>query len=91
MATRRDVELSRHLRQRSTESERKAWEMLRCRRCGGMKFRRQHPLGRYVVDFYCAELQLVIELDGAVHEEAGRANVDAIRTGELEAMGLTAT
>jgi very-short-patch-repair endonuclease len=59
---------------------------LRNRRLDGFKFRRQHAIGRFVVDFYCGEANLVIEVDGPVHR--GQAVVDAERQREIEARGL---
>ncbi|HET7025831.1 MAG TPA: DUF559 domain-containing protein [Gemmatimonadales bacterium] len=67
MPTKREIELARYLRRRATDAEREAWEMLRARRCHGMKFKRQEPLGNFIVDFYCPQLKLVIELDGPIH------------------------
>jgi very-short-patch-repair endonuclease len=60
--------------------------MLRNRRLGGLKFRRQVPFGHYVVDFYCAEHQLVVELDGQSHD--GRRQHDERRTAFLESQQL---
>ncbi len=76
---------ARELRRRATEAERVLWERLRNRRLGGLKFRRQHPLGPYIVDFYCAEHRLVIEVDGPIHER--QKERDALRTEYLEAYG----
>jgi len=64
------------------------WKCLRNRQLNGLKFRRQHPLGRYIADFYCAEARLVIELEGKVHSKAGQREYDKIRKEELEARGL---
>ncbi|MCP1642776.1 very-short-patch-repair endonuclease [Pseudomonas citronellolis] len=58
------TEFARELRRRQTDAERLLWSRLRDRRLLGWKFRRQVPLGPYVVDFYCHERQLVVELDG---------------------------
>src|SRR2546422_3653261 len=57
------------LRRVQTEAERKLWSPLRSRRLYDVKFRRQYPLGRYIVDFCCPERQLVIEIDGGVHRK----------------------
>ncbi|MDP3381323.1 MAG: DUF559 domain-containing protein [bacterium] len=57
------VELSKELRQQQTEAEEILWEVLRNRKLNNLKFRRQHPFGRYIADFYCDELRIVIELD----------------------------
>jgi very-short-patch-repair endonuclease len=66
---RHNVTAARDLRTRETSVEDLLWEELRGRRLDGMKFRRQHPIGAFVVDFWCAERRLVIELDGGVHAE----------------------
>ena len=63
--------------------------MLRARRCKGLKFKRQEPLGDFIVDFYCPQLKLVIELDGAIHAEPDQAEKDQLRTAALQALGLT--
>ena len=63
--------------------------MLRARRCHGMKFKRQEPLGNFIVDFYCPQLKLVIELDGPIHTAPDQAAKDELRTAELQALGLT--
>src|SRR5688572_16492351 len=61
-------EASRELRRRSTPTERQLWAVLRGRRFGGRRFRRQQPIGPYIVDFLCAEARLIIEIDGLIHE-----------------------
>jgi len=73
------------LRQTSTEAEQKLWYHLRAHRLKGLKFRRQHPVPPYVLDFYCAEAGLGIELDGSQHDEV----VDATRTAFLAGQGIT--
>lgn len=60
---------ARKLRKNPTEAERKLWTHLRLRQICGYKFRRQHPLGPYIVDFACLEKKLVIEVDGGQHDE----------------------
>ena len=70
----------------STPAERLLWRRLRNRQLAGFKFRRQHPVGPYIVDFLCAERGLAIELDGAVHD--GAQVDDAKREAELRATGL---
>ena len=57
----------RHLRKNSTNPERIIWQRLRSRQIGGFKFRRQHSIDKYIVDFFCLELDLIIEIDGDVH------------------------
>ncbi len=59
--------LCRELRQQQTPAEEFFWELVRDRRFEGYKFRRQHPLSRFIADFYCPELRLAVELDGSIH------------------------
>jgi very-short-patch-repair endonuclease len=77
--------LARGLRRRSTDAEQLIWQHLRARRLGGLKFRRQHPIGRYVVDFVCLECRLVVELDGSQHTDC---QTDEIRTRVLANAGF---
>ena len=79
--------IARVLRKRMTKEERRLWfEFLRLYE---VRFRRQKVIGRYIVDFYCAQAKLVIELDGSQHcEEEGRAK-DAERDAYLRGLGLT--
>ena len=83
----RGPSLPRTLRRNATEAERQLWRRLRNRQLGA-KFRRQQPLGRYVLDFYCHEHALVIEVDGAHHYQDQQAEADRDRTAWLEAVGL---
>ncbi|MCH8152514.1 MAG: endonuclease domain-containing protein [Planctomycetes bacterium] len=82
----RMTQRSRSLRRRSTYPERVLWYLLRNKQIKGLRFRRQHAVGRYVVDFYCPAAKLVVEVDGESH--AGRAEQDAKRSAYLEARGL---
>ena len=75
---------ARQLREFSTDAERRMWSALRDRRLSRYKFRRQHPIGRYIVDFACTEYRLVIELDGSQHADNA---ADARRTAWLESTG----
>jgi very-short-patch-repair endonuclease len=75
------------MRHEPTRPEWKLWRWLRSRRFGDYKFRRQYPVGRYVLDFYCHELKLAIELDGSPHEF--RSEYDEHRTAELRGYGIT--
>ncbi len=59
-------DLCRKLRRKPTDAEKVLWECLRSSRLKGLKFRRQHPLGRYMADFYCSEARLVIDLNGKI-------------------------
>jgi very-short-patch-repair endonuclease len=77
-------ERARQLRRDLTIPERLLWGLLRDRRLAGVKFRRQHPIGPYVVDFYCVSRGLVVELDGQSHADAGRE--DQIRQNYLESV-----
>jgi very-short-patch-repair endonuclease len=80
------LERARKLRGRQTPAEEILWECLRGRKLHDAKFRRQHNIDRFIVDFYCHEARLVIEVDGSVH--AGREDVDAERQRMLENFGL---
>ncbi|MCL5994855.1 MAG: endonuclease domain-containing protein, partial [Chloroflexi bacterium] len=71
---------SRALRQQQTDAEKHLWRLLRDRQFHGAKFRRQHPIGNYILDFYCHEAKLAIELDGSQHAEPDQAAHDAVRT-----------
>lgn len=78
----------RELRQSSTKAEKILWEYLRNRKLDGLKFRRQHPIDKFIADFYCHEEKLVVELDGAVHDEKMNAQYDQTRTYELAGSGI---
>ncbi len=62
-----NIPSARRLKREQTASERLLWEALRDRRFEGLKFRRQHAVYAYVLDFFCAELMLAVEVDGGVH------------------------
>ncbi len=83
----RMTQRSRSLRRGSTYPERILWSVLRNKQLKGLQFRRQHAVGRYVVDFYCPGAKLVVEVDGESH--TGRAQQDAKRSAYLEGRGLT--
>jgi very-short-patch-repair endonuclease len=74
------------LRHAPTPAEELLWRRIRDRQISGAKFRRQHAIGVYVVDFYCAEAKLVVEIDGPIHEHQQQA--DANRQAFLESQGL---
>ena len=76
------------LRINSTKEEILLWEKLKNRRFHNLKFRRQHGIGEYIVDFYCKDLNLVIELDGKQHYEKDNLKYDEIRTEILNSLGL---
>ena len=71
-----------------TDTERLLWRELRSRQLAAHKFRRQQPLGQYIVDFVCLEKRLVIEIDGGQHAEPDQAAYDAERTAWLEQNGF---
>ncbi|MGH8532698.1 MAG: endonuclease domain-containing protein [Gammaproteobacteria bacterium] len=77
---------ARKLRAEISDAEKRLWRHLRKRQLGEYQFRRQHPLGRYVVDFVCLEARLIIEVDGGQHME--RAAYDRQRTEWLEQNGF---
>ena len=79
------IERARELRQPQTPAEEKLWQALRGRQVEGLKFRRQHPIGCFIADFYCAQARLVIEIDGDSH--AGQVEYDQARTAWLESQG----
>ena len=79
-------EAARELRSSSTASEVLLWGALRNRGLAGCKFRRQHPVGRFVLDFYCHEERLAVEVDGPVHKM--RRGADRERQRMLESMGI---
>lgn len=72
-----------------TEVEGILWERLRDSQLDGLRFRRQHPLGHYIADFYCHELRLVIELDGGVHHEKIQLQRDTERDALMKRNGLS--
>lgn len=83
------LELIREFRKNPTDAEKLMWECLRARRLNGFKFRRQHPIGRYVVDFYCHDAKLVVEVDGDIHNVPDQMEYDRIRESELKALDLS--
>ena len=80
----RSREQARDLRKVSTDAERKLWHHLRAGRLTDFKFRRQHPIPPYIVDFHCNAAKLVVELDGSQHAP----DTDVKRTSFLQAKGF---
>jgi very-short-patch-repair endonuclease len=80
-------ERAKELRREQTPTEQRLWAKLRSKQLLGFKFRRQHPIGRFVVDFCCARNKLVIEIDGGSH--AAQVEYDDSRTAYLEERGYT--
>lgn len=74
------------MRRQPTPAEALLWQELRAGKLEGLKFRRQHALGRFIVDFYCVRAALVVEVDGPVHED--QVEADAERDAHLESLGL---
>ncbi len=78
--------LARNLRKNQTDAEKIIWYQLRNRNLCGYKFRRQHPIGNYIVDFVCIDKKLIIELDGGQHQLQKEADLE--RTKTLNQMGF---
>lgn len=85
-ATAQTFEKAKLLRDRLTLQEEKLWERLKQKQVGGLRFRRQHPVNTYIVDFNCHSKKLVIELDGAVHKN--NRDYDLERSKDLKMYGL---
>ena len=79
------IDRARKLRRSATDAEQTLWELVRDRRLGGHKFRRQVAIGPYIVDFLCRERQLILELDGSQHQD--QTTYDAKRTAWLNTKG----
>ena len=77
---------ARDLRHNQTHGEGRLWGELRAKRLGGWKWRRQAPIGPFIVDFYCPAAKLIVELDGSQHQDS--LDYDRRRTRFLEAQGL---
>ena len=75
-------------RQQSTEAEKLLWTELRNKKINGLKFRRQHPIDKFIVDFYCHEKKLAIELDGGVHDKKVNKEYDEARTAMLAGLNV---
>ena len=78
----------RALRQRATDAETLLWRLLRSRQLHHLKFRRQHPAGPYILDFYCHEARLCVEIDGGGHSFGDRPDKDARRDQWLADKGI---
>ena len=83
----KQIRRARELRENSTDAERLLWFELRDRKLMGLKFRRQRPMGPYILDFLCIERKFVIELDGGQHQQ--RTEYDGRRTRWLRSQGYT--
>jgi very-short-patch-repair endonuclease len=80
---------ARDLRKRQTPAEKALWRILRDRRLGSLKFRRQFPIDPFIADFCCWEIRLVLELDGPIHDEPQPAARDRERDAFLRGSGFT--
>ena len=87
MRDKANLKAAKLLRQSETLPEKKLWEQLRNRNCGGFKFVRQAPIGPYIADFACREKMLVVELDGETHSTPEELAHDARRTKYLNELG----
>ncbi len=83
-------EFRRELRQKTTEAEDVLWEHLRNGKLNNLKFKRQHSIGNYIVDFYCASKKLIIELDGEVHNQPEQKEKDVLRDIHLKELNFYA-
>ena len=79
--------IARYMRRTMNQTEWRVWDRLRGRKVGGWKFRRQHPIGPYFVDFYCPSARLIVEINGPAHDEDARWAYDQRRNAWLEAEG----
>jgi len=79
--------IARNLRKNQTEQEKKVWNLLRNQQFYGFKFRRQYPIGNYIVDFVCKEKKIIIEIDGGQHNIKENIYKDNERTKYLEMKG----
>lgn len=80
-------EQAKKLRNRETKTEKILWCLLSKRQLN-VKFRRQHPISQFIVDFYCHELKLVIEADGEVHQKRENREYDQMRNKHMKGLGL---
>ena len=83
------LEQARELRNKQTPAEQIFWETVRAKRFHGLKFRRQHQIGNFIVDFYCHQHHLVIELDGSIHNQTEQQQRDQARDTYLKSLGHT--
>ena len=79
------TKFARQLRRNMTDAERLLWSRLRARQLGGHRFRRQHPIGPFIVDFVCLDAKLIVEIDGGQHNDT---TLDVNRNTRLQAAGF---
>ncbi len=82
------LKIAGDLRKQMTPAEKILWEQLRNRKLSGFRFRRQHPISEFIVDFFCYEMMLVIEIDGAVHDTPYQKERDTERSTILKDLGI---
>ena len=87
-ATPETMNTARMLRENMTPVEKLLWERLKGKQILGLRFRRQHPIFIFIVDFYCHEARLVVEIDGEIHEFQQYQNHDDGRTAEMEKFNI---
>ena len=78
---------ARNLRNNATLEERRIWNLIKNKQINGLKFRRQFPIGNYIVDFVCLKIKLIIEIDGGQHNETKQVEYDKNRTKFFESNG----
>lgn len=83
------IDLSKELRRNETQSETILWQRLRGNRLKGFKFKRQYAIGRYIADFYCSKAELVVEIDGNIHDVEAQIRYDILRENELRARKIS--
>lgn len=81
-------ERAKALRMNPTQAEKKFWDILRKKQILGLRFKHQHPINRFIADFYCHKIKLVIEVDGEIHDLSQNKERDENRTAELEEYGI---
>jgi very-short-patch-repair endonuclease len=86
---RKSIERARVLRKKLTPPEARLWVALRRNQLNGLRFRRQHPIGPFIVDFFCPSARLAVEVDGVTHSLGDSETYDARRGSYLERVGLT--
>ncbi len=82
------VQQARSLRREQTPAEKHLWSVIRNRQLAGLKFRRQHPFGPFILDMFCVEHQLAIEVDGSIHFQPEQAAYDVERSEYLALHGI---
>ena|SRR6266850_1539093 len=86
--SRRLLNFAKRMRSGAPDAEKRMWSILRSRKLSGHKFRRQYPIGGFIVDFYCVKERMAIELDGEQHADDEDLKYDARRTQRLNELGV---